>query len=243
MLNVRVRIWKDSKNMAYKRKAGSYKRNAKRRRTRRRMSKYRITVGTPNRPLSINRAVCSYNREVPLGGNITVASGTSSVTFAYSFTLTNMCPNRSEFSELFDQYRLRCIVWKMRMIQPPEANNTPTTLQYYPDAYVTVDHDDANQPADVEEVMQYGKVKSGILYPNKWFKYKCYPTPNTPVYQGLVSSGYAKASNKLWLDLASPGISYYGIKGAIDCRAIGNLAANLNVEARIHCYWEFKNAR
>lgn len=243
MLNVRVRIWSDSKNMAYKRKAGSYKRNAKRRRVRRRLSKYRITAGTPNRPLSINRAVCAYNREVALGTNITVPSGTNAVTFAYSFSLTGWCPNRAEFTELFDQYRLRCVVWKMRLIQPPDATNTPATLQYFPDAYLTVDHDDANTPADVDEVMQYGKVKSGILYPNKWMKYKCYPTPNTPVYQGAVSSGYAKASNKLWIDLASPSINYYGIKGAIDCRSVGTLAANLNVEVRCRLYWEFKNAR
>lgn len=230
--------------MAYKRKASSYKRNVKRRRYRRRLSKYRVTAGNPNRPLSINRAVCAYNREVALSQNITVPSGTNYVTFAYAFAINGWLPNRLEFTELFDQYRLRCVVWRMRMVQPPEATNTPTTLQYYPDAYLTVDHDDANTPADVDEVMQFGKVKSGILYPNKWMKYRCYPTPNMPVFQGgVLTSGYAKVSNKTWMDLASQNVNYYGIKGAIDCRSLGTLSANLNVEARVRLYWEFKNSR
>lgn len=224
----------------YKRKRSSYGKNKRRLRPRRTrlVSRKRMRRS----PVSINRNPVRYSKEVSVG-NITVASGTNSITTAYFFTLAGWLTNSSEFTNLFDQYRLRCVIMKFRLIPPPEANNTPTTLQFYPDIVATVDHDDANVPTDLDTIRQYGKCKSGILKPNSWFTYRCFPTTSMQMYRTATTTGYAPVKNSQWIDLAYTDIPYYSVKVGIDYTSLGTLAANAGVEVRAYLTWEFKNAR
>lgn len=195
------------------------------------------------RSANMNRAVIKYAREIPVSTNLTIPSGSVFSTYGYYFTIDGWLPNYTEFTPLFDQYRLRSVIFKMRLVSPPEANNTPVTLQYYPDVIIAVDHDDATAPTTVDELRQFGKAKCGILKPNSWFKYKCYPTTSMQMYATATTSGYAPARNKQWIDLAYTNVRYYGLKIALDCTSLGSLANQLVVEARAYMIWEFKNSR
>lgn len=226
--------------MPFYRKKRTYRRRpiTRRRRFIRRIRRPRIP-----RSLNINKSVCRYAREIPISTNLTIPSGSTFATYGYYFDLTGWLPNSTEFTVLFDQYRLRSVIFKMRLVSPPEANNTPVTLQYYPDVVISVDHDDATAPTTVDELRQFGKSKCGILKPNSWFKYKCYPTTSIQMYTTPTTSGYAPARNKQWIDLAYPNVRYYGLKIALDCTSLGTLANTLVVEARAYMVWEFKNSR
>ena len=129
------------------------------------------------------------------------------------------------------------------MLQPPEATGTTGNQQYYPDFYMTVDHDDANVPADTDSVRKYGKCKSGILRPNTWFTYKCHPTAAIQLYRTATTTGYAPAPTDVWLDLAQTDVPYYAIKSAIDASALTAQSSAWFFEVRAFCVWEFKNTR
>lgn len=225
--------------LTYKRKR-TIRRKPRRVRARRSYAR-RSTAIAPRKALNINKNPVSYHREYNYG-NVVIAAGANSLFNAYSFTLQQLVPNYTEFSALFDQYRLRCLVFKIRMVRSPEAGATSTNGQYYPDIYCAVDHDDATIPPNVDSVMQYGKVKSGILKPNYWFKYKCYPTPSTTVYRG-VTAAYMPVKINQWIDLAYSDVPFYGIKLAIDAGSVGAQTANMEFEVRIWSKWEFKNSR
>lgn len=201
----------------------------------------RSTAIAPRKALSINKNPVSYHREMSYGV-YSIAPAGNTLLNSYTFTLQQLVPNYTEFTTLFDQYRLRCLVFKIRMVRSPDASSTTANGQYYPDIYCAVDHDDATIPANVDAVMQYGKVKSGILKPNVWFKYKCYPTPSTTVYRG-VTAAYMPVKINQWIDLAYTDVQFYGIKLAVDATSIGNQTDSMLFEVRIWSKWEFKNSR
>lgn len=202
----------------------------------------RVTqVGAKKMFANINRVPISYSREIPYN-NLVLTTGNNKIFFGYAMSLDGM-PNYSEFTSLFDVYRIKGVTFKFRLIQPPEAQNTPATSQFYPDIGVTVDHDDANAPTLVEDVLQYGKCKRGILRPNRWFKYRCHPTPAIQLYRTSTTTAYAPAKNSMWLDLAYVNTPYYGIKGFISNEAAGLTTAPLAVEVRVIYYVQFKNSR
>lgn len=195
----------------------------------------------PRKAVSINRAPVSYSREFNYGG-INIPIGSNQLLQGFQFTLQQLIPNYAEFTSLFDQYRLKKLVFKLRLVRPPEANNTSVNQQYYPDVYCSVDHDDSNAPTTVDQVQQYGKCKTGILKPNYWFKYRCYPTASAAVYRALATA-YMPIKNNAWLDLAYTDIPYYGIKLAVDVSNVTVQTDTLSIECRIWSKWEFKNSR
>ena len=85
-------------------------------------------------------------------GNVNIPLGSNAVYNAWFFTIGAHLPGYNRFTSLFDQYRLKTVVLKVRMLQPPEASSTTGTQQYYPDIYMTVDHDDSNVPTATDDV-------------------------------------------------------------------------------------------
>lgn len=202
---------------------------------------YKRRVAMRKQIVSINRTPISYTREIPFN-NIIITTGTNWVAFARSFSVS-LLPNFSDFSGLFDQYRIRCIVAKFRLVQPPEASNTPATSQFYPDIYVIVDHDDDTVPTSVDTVLQYGKCKRGVLKPNFWFKYRFYPTAALQLYRTATTTAYAPAKNGMFLDLNQSDTPYYGIKGIVSNEAAGLTTAPIGIEFHAVLVVQFKNSR
>lgn len=175
--------------------------------------------------------------------NINIPIGSSAVYNAWYFTLGAHLPGYTRFTGLFDQYRLYSVTFKMRMLQPPEATGTTGNQQFYPDVYCTVDHDDNNVPTDTDYVRKYGKCKSGILVPNKWFTYKCHPTAAIQLYRTATTTSYAPAPMGIFLDLNQTDTPYYGIKTAVDASALTAQTSAWFFEVRAYLEWDFKNTR
>lgn len=218
----------------------------KRKRTTRRrqvntMRRYMRRRPRINRSVNIGRNPIKYSKEQAVG-TMAILSGQTANYWAYAPTLDSLT-NYAELTQLFDQYRLKTCVFKFRLIYPPEANNTPASIQYYPDIAVTVDHDDATAPSNYDTLLQYGKCKQGILKPNTWFKYKCHPTAAMMLYRTSTTTAYGPASKKQWFDCNNIDIPFYGVKAGVTFNAIGTLGANAYVEIRMWSLWEFKNSR
>lgn len=191
--------------------------------------------------VNINRNPISYTREIPLN-NLNIPIGSNWIGFSNYFTIANL-PNLTEFTGLFDQYRIRTVIMKFRLVNPPEGAAVTAPSQFYPDIYVTVDHDDNVTPTSVDSVLQYGKCKRGVLRPNQWFTYKCHPTPALQLYRTATTTAYAPAKSTMWLDLAQTDCPFYGIKGIISNEASGVVNATLAIECHIVMYVQFKNSR
>lgn len=207
---------------------------------RRRISRRRVGIRKmiPN----INRTPIRYTREI-IFPNLLIIPTTVNVFNSYYFTISQL-NNYTEFTPLFDQYRIRTVIMKFRLIAPPEANNTPVNQQYYPDIACTVDHDDNNTVTSMETLWQYGKCKRGILRPNSWFTYRCHPTAAIQLYRTTTTTAYAPAKSTMWMDLAQTDMPYYGVKVGIDASSIGsNQTFNLQIEVHAIMVADFKSSR
>lgn len=187
-----------------------------------------------------------FRRRALTANNIlTIPIGSQVASGAYTPTLA-VVPDYAVLAGLFDMYRIRKIVWMVRSVTTPEAyvipnTGTASTNAFYPDIYATVDHNDNTAPAAVADLLQYDKLKRGVLYPNRWFKYTCYPNTLNNINGG----GFGALSNKQWLNTAQTTTPYYGIKWVID----GSMASGTNLgqayrfENQILVYVEFKNTQ
>jgi len=206
-------------------------------------------MGRVRRRFSSN--VMSISRPAATAAITITGGAANSAAGAISFTLADLS-NYTEYTALFDQYRIRRVQVSFRMCQDPESYTQLNTTSagnannFYPDIYTTVDHDDTTAPA-YADIMQYDKLKTGLLSPRRWFTYTCHPTPNLQVYRGVATTGYAMASSKLWLDCAQADIPHYGVKYYIDCATItgggNNLLQNMKIEYRVKMWCQFKNQR
>lgn len=135
------------------------------------------------------------------------ATGTTSVdTFqGNNFTLSSL-PNYTEFTSMFDAYKIVKIQYRFRLYKNPDV----VAPNLYPVIYHVVDYNDAAAPTSVNQVLEYPLAKTTILNDSKpvsaWFSFK-------PKNSGLVSSASFAAVSP-WVDTGSASALYYGMKSA-----------------------------
>jgi len=149
---------------------------------------------------------------------VTGDGATRQANLSFGFTLDDL-PNVTEFSTLFDQYRILMVKFTIKMINVPEAYYIPnatgiTSANIYPTIWISTDHDDT-AVATVAQLKEYARVKHKVLSPNREVSIMCRPSVLIQAYRTAVSTGYA-TSFKQWLDMAQTNTRYYGVKMAID---------------------------
>jgi len=129
--------------------------------------------------------------------------------FAFPFAL-NQLPNVTEFTNLFDKYRINKIdltfSWTLGDIRA-----TGATL--HPIIYLYQDEDDAAIPVTKLEVFErqamqrytFSEAKNTIT---------CSIKPRWIQSRGGVSTNVAPAGT--WIDMATPAVQHYGVKGWVD---------------------------
>lgn len=156
------------------------------------------------------------------------AAGASELQFAVAFAINDV-PNRTEFTALFDQYKIMMVRFQIKLINVPEVIDAPgsTTLVNYANFYPTIwyyqDKDDMS-PVSLAQIKECGRVRHTVLRPNKELNIWCRPSPVLQVYESATTAGYA-TSKARWLDLAHPQIPHYGLKGVIDLEGLTNGSA------------------
>lgn len=123
---------------------------------------------------------------------------------AESYTLSTHFPDASNFTSLFDEYRIDQIeVWlEPAMVISSSAGSSPFVS--------AVDLDDANTPANFADVSGRQGAVEGVTGTGHYHKWK--PNVATALYSGTFTS-YGNITST-WVDCASPSVQHYGLKYA-----------------------------
>lgn len=190
---------------------GGFKR--RRTNTRRPVNKRkRITrpMATVSRPM--NRDIHSFKRMATGGSPITGSVAYIPFLSGAAFSLSSLV-NVSDFSNLFDQYRITYIVVKYWLKIDPSAQAAASAS--YPRFFWYRDYDDSTSPSSLDEMRENGKCKCVVMYPNRPVTIAFKPNLLNTLFNSGITSTYQPVWNT-WVDMTNTGTTYYGYKYGID---------------------------
>lgn len=153
----------------------------------------------------------------------------------YTFTL-NALPGVSDFTTLYDQYRINMIVLKFYLRKDPGADTAVNAI--YPRMWWAIDRDDTTIPASLNELRERGNVRTAVLSQFRPVTIKFVPNTLAVQYVSAVASTY-EPKYKSWVDISSVATPFYGLKWGIDNLTITSQV--VDVEATY--YFQCKNTR
>jgi len=135
--------------------------------------------------------------------------------------------NFSEFTNLFDQYR---IVQVTVTFVPTSQVSTSSPLVTF------IDRDDASTLTAVTQCYEFPSCQiseSGCLVERTFT-----PRPATAAYSGVFTS-FTSASAKIWIDAASAGVLYYGLKWYNTAQTGNNTSINWDIVINLTMQFQF----
>lgn len=206
---------------------------------RRRRRNMRLRRGMIGRRIA--QPVQYFKRSVYLSGNI-VTSVTSDTFTNQFFSLSNV-PNYTEFTNLYDQYKINAV--KVTLI--PRGNTAEITASSGASTvfqgqsvgvFSVIDYDDTAALANINEACQYQNMKMtrATQQHSRYLK----PRFNllSVTNQGTGATG-ASQNTRGWLDCDYINVPHYGVKWALQ----QNVNYNLTYDVKIDYYLAFKNVR
>lgn len=128
----------------------------------------------------------------------------------------NALPSYSEFVNLFDDYRLASVkvtFFYSNNVFNQGGTTIPTTIGAgLPMILLCFDEDDCNAPTSNTSLDQRPECRTIQLDTNGPKTFTIRPKAATYVAAGGVSTQGAVPSNRLWMNTATPGVDYFGIK-------------------------------
>lgn len=215
------------------------KRRARASRTRRpfkrarRYGKFRRTYR--KRGFRRSRVVKHSFKRMSDGGTITGNATYSPFVAGYSFALDQL-PNYTEFTNLYDSFRINFIVQKWHLKIDPSAQ-TATTASY-PKLYWVVDNDDSTAPSNLNELRQHSRCKMAVMNPNRPVTIKFRPSVLMQAYEGATATAYVPKW-KQYIDCNDFATPHYGLKLGID--DLTNINYKVTVETIM--YFTMKDVR
>lgn len=189
--------------------------------------------------------------QVPAGGAL---GDFTYGTFSYQFLLEEM-HNYTEFTNLFDQYRLNWFKITMTPMATgaltSDAVNGATARIGYVNAgfHWVTDYDDTTEPAassdGIDVLMQYPNYRTKRLVGGKPIVITVKkPAILKDVYAG-VTTAYEVDRKKIWLDIAYTDAVHYGIKGIVEVGPCGGGTEEIMIPFRVSVKTSlsFKNVR
>lgn len=148
---------------------------------------------------------------------------------AITFSLSDL-PNLSEFSNLFDYYKLSGV--KLRFTTLLDSNSQTGLNSYFPKMYYAYDYDDSVAPNNSDDLRQRAGCKIRWLLPNRSHGIFIRPKYLNQIYNG-VSTGY-QLGKQGWLDMSDSGAPHYGLKYVIE-----NLNNDLGQQVQVEATYYF----
>lgn len=142
-------------------------------------------------------------------------------------------PQYTEFTSLFDQYKINLIkiVWhfnknsaELNNVTAPPSSTNMNLLTGIPGIRWYYDRDDGTVP-NLASMGQIQKLKSASLHRPVKAIFK--PNVLNIVYEGAVSNGYSPRYNQ-WIDCSDDGVPYYGLKYELDGSGSGRTSDTVN---------------
>jgi len=151
--------------------------------------------------------------------------------FAWTFRLNDV-PNVSEFTSLFDQYRIKKVTL---MLIPNQTESIPSAANFGL-MFRVIDYDDANLLTANTDYMQYQNCQlHPVVFPGI-MEIPVVPRIASAVYGGGAFTSYG--NTEMWLDVASPSVEHYGVKLGISQTTV---SVAFQVVAKFEL--EFRNPR
>lgn len=144
-------------------------------------------------------------------------------------------PNYTDFTNLFDQYRIKYVKTKWYLKVDPGAQAAASAI--YPKIYYSRDYNDTTAPANLGELRERGDCKFKVLRPDRPVIIKFKPN----LLQSIFTSGTAVQEPvwDKWLNTSASDTPYCTIKWAFD--DLTN--TNYKVECEAYFYIECKNSK
>jgi len=185
------------------------KRTIRKKRTFRR--KYRrMRVSRPLR----SKNIYSFKQNAELA-NIFPSATSQSTYFSYIFRFSDL-PTVSEFTGLFDQYRILGvkITFYPYAVNAFVISNTQQTLEI-PQLYTVLDYDDATVPTTFTSLDEYKNCKI-FQFRRPYSRYFSPKLLSQSLFTATSGTfGQLSVSPKNWVDMANTNVNYYGLKGAL----------------------------
>lgn len=218
------------------------KRSGRRRRNTRRTNRVYRTLRSRN--------VYFYNRyafqQAPQTALTTDANGqffgamfAQGIDLMYTDITSISLPNRSEFTSLYDQYKILSYTIEIRPRMTDYSRADSSTYGHCPTIYWVYDQDDATAPTAMSSIMEHPKVRSSRLTKPVFITVK-YPTISVALWNGGVTTAYG-AKKAMWLDCNSYQVPHYGVKYAIQAAPTTDLKGYIDI--RVKWRLAFKNPR
>ncbi len=181
-----------------------------------------VVDATPMRPPGRNQ-ICTFQRTYSLA---TLQANTGDTLYAFYWTIGN-APNYTDFTNLFDQYRILEAVVSF----VPYVNTVPSGSANYPGIIGTwIDYDDASLPANLQEGQQYESYqRNNCTVP---FVRVIKPRSAVATYAGATANGYGNVYG-MWQDSANPNVQHYGLKLCIHNSTYSSSTNIYEIEATV----------
>ena len=185
----------------------------------------------------IHRFTRTFNTDTA----IILNSGAAAAGYGFNFALDQL-PNPSDFTQLYDQYRIKAIKWQLIPKQGTATVFPPTVLpgqvSIMPKIYSVIDYDDSAPPTSLDQMLQYENCK--YTRANKTHTRFFKPAVATEVFNTGITTAYGMRQNA-WLDCNSNQIEHYGLKVWVEASTA--LTPRWDFDIICKFYMEFKNVR
>jgi len=157
--------------------------------------------------------------------------------YATIFSL-NQLPSSSDFTNLFDQYKITRVDMTFEMDIADGSLNSTTR---YPRIVVAPDFNNQSAPLTENELLQYEQCKKfQFSAVNRRMTVSLQPKIAATVFRTGVTSAYQMMSSG-WMDVAVPDVPHYGVRYFVTNHNTSNFGGN-NIRVFVKYYLSFKNA-
>lgn len=155
--------------------------------------------------------------------------------YAWPFAL-NQIPSSSEFTTLFDKYRITKV--DLTFTYWREGFPSGTTDQIWPAMYLFMDDDDSAIPTTKNEVLERMSVQRVSFAPTRQ-TISVSIRPRWVQSRGGVSTNIAPVGT--WIDMSTPAVQHYGVKAWVDFYNNSSSTVQIGVNGVLH--FECNNVR
>jgi len=173
----------------------------------------------------------------------TFAPGATDIRLGGTSIYVDAVPNTTEFTSLFDQWRIKNVVFRLDVpanYSTAGANASPTV---YPMIYYVLDYDDP-QNATITDMLQYPQVQVHNFAKDGYtpMMIKFSPKPLRDIAGSGISTGYGPMPSAPWIRTSDFTIPHYGLKIAFDWFGYA-VASYVNFVITIQYELEFTNPK
>lgn len=162
---------------------------------------------------------------------LSVNANVTEVDVGQVFTLDSL-PNVSEFTTLFDQYRITRVIIQLKLQAPPESIYAPVVGpvgnfgNFYPTVWWVTDKDD-NTQYTLAQIKEVQGVRHRVLHPNRELTMSFSPSILAQMYRTSLTTGYAPKRSS-FIDIAQPNVPHYSNKFVVDLEGLTSNADLVN---------------